>query len=146
MANFMIRFFICNLFISGIIIIFFLVKQIFKNSLSSRMQYNLWFLLLGLLSVPLIPFRLIKFPQILLWINHLKNHSTANVQNFIGKVIDKNSAKNTNWINDFTLSVDNKTLSIIGYLLFFLWIIGIFIMMILTTKSFLQPLICYFFR
>ena len=138
MANFMIRFFICNLFISGIIIIFFLVKQIFKNSLSSRMQYNLWFLLLGLLSVPLIPFRLIKFPQILLWINHLKNHSTANVQNFIGKVIDKNSAKNTNWINDFTLSVDNKTLSIIGYLLFFLWIIGIFIMMILTTKSFLH--------
>lgn len=136
MANFMIRFFICNLFISGIIVIFFLVKQIFKNSLSSRMQYNLWFLLLGLLAVPLIPFRLIKFPQILLWINHLKNPSTTNMQNFIGKVIDKNSARDTNWINDFTLSVDNKTLSIIGYLLFFLWIIGIFIMMILTIKSF----------
>lgn len=136
MANFMIRFFICNLFISGIIVIFFLVKQIFKNSLSSRMQYNLWFLLLGLLAVPLIPFRLIKFPQILLWINHLKNPSTTNMQNFIGKVIDKNSARDTNWINDFTLSVNNKTLSIIGYLLFFLWIIGIFIMMILTIKSF----------
>ena len=47
MANFMIRFFICNVFISGIIGILLIVKRIFKNSLSSRMQYNLWFLLLG---------------------------------------------------------------------------------------------------
>ena len=59
MANFMIRFLICNVFISGIIGILLIAKQIFKNNLSSRMQYNLWFLLLGLLAVPFIPFRLI---------------------------------------------------------------------------------------
>ena len=64
MANFMIRFFICNVFISGIIGILLIVKRIFKNSLSSRMQYNLWFLLLGLLAVPFIPFRFIGLPQL----------------------------------------------------------------------------------
>ena len=52
MAGFMIRFFICNVFISGIIGILLIAKRIFKNSLSSRMQYNLWFLLLMLLIVP----------------------------------------------------------------------------------------------
>ena len=31
----MIRFFICNVFISGIIVILLIVKRIFKNSLSS---------------------------------------------------------------------------------------------------------------
>ncbi len=73
MANFMIRFFICNVFISGIIGILLIVKRIFKNNLSSRMQYNLWFLLLGLLTVPFIPFRLIGVPQILSWISSLRN-------------------------------------------------------------------------
>ena len=55
MADFMIRFLICNLFISGMIGILLMVKLLLKNCLTSRMQYNLWFLLLGLLAVPFIP-------------------------------------------------------------------------------------------
>ena len=47
MVDFMIRFLICNVFISGIIGILLIAKRIFKGNLSSRMQYNLWFLLLG---------------------------------------------------------------------------------------------------
>ena len=72
-ANFMIRFLICNVFISGIIGILLIAKRIFKNNLSSRMQYNLWFLLLGLLAVPFIPFRLIGFPQIFSWLGSLRS-------------------------------------------------------------------------
>ncbi len=41
MADFMIRFLICNILLCGIIGIFLLMKHILKNSLSSRMQYNL---------------------------------------------------------------------------------------------------------
>ena len=73
MAGFMIRFLICNVFISGIIGILLIAKRIFKNNLSSRMQYNLWFLLLGLLVVPFMPFRLIGFPQIFSWLGSLRN-------------------------------------------------------------------------
>lgn len=57
MANFMIRFLLCNVFISGIVGILLIAKWVFRNNLSSRMQYNLWLLLLGLLAVPFIPFR-----------------------------------------------------------------------------------------
>ncbi len=66
-ANFMIRFLICNVFISGIAGILFIAKRIFKNNLSNRMQYHLWFLLLGLLAVPFVPFHLIGFPLIMAW-------------------------------------------------------------------------------
>ena len=45
MADFMIRFLACNILLCGIIRIFLLMKRTFKNILSSRMQYNLWFLL-----------------------------------------------------------------------------------------------------
>ena len=54
MANFMIRFLLCNVFISGIVGILLIAKWVFRNNLSSRMQYNLWLLLLGLLAVPFI--------------------------------------------------------------------------------------------
>ena len=69
MANFMIRFLLCNVFISGIVGILLIAKWVFRNNLSSRMQYNLWLLLLGLLAVPFIPFRLISFPQIFSWLS-----------------------------------------------------------------------------
>lgn len=41
MADFMIRFLICNTLLCGIIGILLLLKRILKNSLSSQMQYNI---------------------------------------------------------------------------------------------------------
>ena len=46
MADFMIRFLICNLILSAIIGVLLTVKKIFKNILSARMQFDLWFILL----------------------------------------------------------------------------------------------------
>ena len=64
MADFMIRFLLCNVFISIIIGILFAVKRLLKNKLTSRIQYNLWFLLLGILAVPFVPFRPASFTKI----------------------------------------------------------------------------------
>ena len=108
MADFMIRFLICNVFISGIIGILLIAKRIFKNNLSSRMQYNLWFLLLGLLVVPFIPFRLIGFPQIFSWLGSLRSSPSSNTGTAMGETIGTNPTGNTNWMNDFALSVNNE--------------------------------------
>ena len=89
MANFMIRFLICNVFISGIIGILLIAKRIFKNNLSSRMQYNLWFLLLGLLAVPFIPFRLIGFPQIFSWLGSLRSSPASGTATNVIKITRK---------------------------------------------------------
>ena len=52
----------------------------------SRMQYNLWFLLLlGLLVVPFIPFRLIGFPQIFSWLGNLRSSPASGTATAIGK-------------------------------------------------------------
>ena len=72
MPDFLIRFFISNVFISGIIVLLLIAKKIFKNSLSSRMQYHLWFLLPGLLAVPFVPFPLIRLPELFPWFNSLR--------------------------------------------------------------------------
>ena len=138
MANFMIRFFICNVFISGIIGILLIAKRIFKNNLSSRMQYNLWFLLLGLLVVPFIPFRLIGFPQIFSWLGSLRNSPASGTAITMGEAAGINRTGNTDWMNDFALSVNSETPSIAGYILLGIWIVGIFAMIILVIKSSLR--------
>lgn len=138
MANFMIRFLICNVFISGIIGILLTAKQIFKNNLSSRMQYNLWFLLLGLLAVPFVPFRLIGFPQIFSWLSSLGGSPSSGTENVIGEAVGTNPMGNTDWMNDFALSVNSETPSIAGYILLGIWIVGIFAMLILIIKSSLR--------
>ncbi|MBE5947184.1 MAG: BlaR1 family beta-lactam sensor/signal transducer [Lachnospiraceae bacterium] len=135
MANFMIRFLICNIFISGIIGILLIAKRIFKNSLSSRMQYNLWFLLLGLLAVPFIPFRLIGLPQIFSWLVSLRSSPASSATTSIGEAEGINLAGNTDWMNDFALSVNSETPSIAGYILLGIWIVGIITIIILVIKS-----------
>lgn len=134
MADFMIRFLICNIFIICMIGILLIVKHLLKNSLTSRMQYNLWFLLLGLLAVPFIPLRPIGLPQILSWLTMLKTPSASNTGNMIGTVnIDPSGASNP--INDFTISVSRGTPSIIGLILCGIWIIGILAMILLDIRS-----------
>lgn len=134
----MIRFLICNVFISGIIGILLIAKRIFKNNLSSRMQYNLWFLLLGLLTVPFIPFRLIGFPQIFSWLGSLGSSPASGTTTTMGEAVGINPAENADWMNDFAISVNSETPSIAGYILLVIWLVGILAMIILVIKSSLR--------
>ena len=138
MADFMVRFFICNVFMSGIIGILLTARRIFKNNLSSRMQYNLWFLLLGLLAVPFMPFRLTGFPQIFSWLGSLRSSPASGTRTAMGEAVGMKLTGNADWMNDFALSVNSGTSSIAGYLLFGIWIAGIFAMMIFVIKSLLR--------
>ena len=138
MANFMIRFLICNVLISGIVGILLIAKWVFRNNLSSRMQYNLWLLLLGLLAVPFIPFRLISFPQIFSWLSSVRNSSASHADVGANNVMDTGLSGTTNWMNDFALSVNKDTPSVTGYILLGIWIVGMLAMMILVIKSSLR--------
>ena len=138
MAEFMIQFFICNIFISIIIGILLLAKRLLKNSLTSRMQYNLWYLLLSLLAVPFIPVQPIRFLQIFAWFGSFKNASSSPIGDMINETAPTNQSVTANWMNDFSISVSRRTPSTIGLILFILWCIGTFIMILLITKSMLR--------
>ena len=138
MADFMVRFAICNVFISGIIGILLIIKRLLKHSLSNRMQYNLWFLLLGLLAVPFLPIRPLGVLKILSWISVLKSSPATNVEIATEDAKYTNLNGNTDWMNDFALSVNSKATSIAGYLLLGIWIVGILAMLILVIRSALR--------
>ena len=124
MANFMIRFLLCNVLISGIIGILLIAKWVFRNNLSSRMQYNLWLLLLGILAVPFMPFRLVSFPQIFSWLSSVQNSTTSHADVGTNNVMNTDLSGTTNWMNDFALSVNHDTLSVTRYILSLGWKLG----------------------
>ena len=134
MAAFGIRFFLCNIFICAVTGIFLIAKQALKNHLTGRMQFNLWFPLLGLLTVPFLPFRPVSFSQILLWFDKLKNAASPNMAT-AETMINKNASGAGKQINDFALSVSSKTPSMIGLILFGIWLTGIFAMLLFVAKS-----------
>lgn len=138
MAAFMIRFFICNLFTCGIIGIIFMLRRILKNVLSARQQYHLWFLLLGLMAVPFLPFRLTGLLQEVLWFMSQMTASSSGASLTHRNASGRNPGENADWVNDFALSVNSKLPPLAGYLLLAVWLTGILAMMILIIQSLLK--------
>ncbi len=135
MADFGIRFFLCNIFICIIIGFLIIVKRAFKNYLTSRMQFNLWFLLLGILAVPFVPFRPASFTQILALLGAWKNALSSGKGTITEGVLNPNTSGAVNQMNDFALSVSRETPSIIGLILCGIWLVGILAMTLLVIKS-----------
>lgn len=127
MADFSIQFLICNIFIIGIIGILLTAKHLFKKHLSARMQYNLWFLLLGLMAVPFLPAKFSVLPEI--------NKTASNSDIFTNKPISNGTVIHTNPLNNFTISVSRSLTPSFGLVLYIIWILGIFIMIALVIKS-----------
>ena len=138
MLQFGIRFFICNVFIAFMIGIILAAKQIFKKHLSSRMQYNLWFVMLALLIVPFLPIRLAGFMQIFLWFRNLDTLSANNAETSLQNTSTLAHTNSINWMNDFSVSVSRRTPSVIELLLLSIWLVGILAMIRLVAKSNLQ--------
>ena len=135
MANFGIRFFLCNIFICIIIGFLIIVKRAFKNYLTSRMQFNLWFLLLGILAVPFVPFRPASFTQIFTLLGVWKNAVSSSKGTIAKDVLNPNTSGAVNQINDFALSVSRETPSVIGLILCGIWLVGILAMILFVINS-----------
>ncbi len=135
MADFGIRFFLCNIFICVITGFLLIAKQAFKNYLTSRMQFNLWFLLLGILAVPFVSFRPAFFTQVLAlpvaWENIVSSDRGSAAEGILNP--DRSGAANP--INDFALSVSSQTPSIIGLILCGIWLAGIVAVVLSVIKS-----------
>ena len=135
MADFGIRFFLCNILICAVTGILLITKRALKNHLTCRIQFNLWFLLLGLLAVPFLPVRPAQFPQIFSWLENFKKAASPNIESAAQTAEKLNTPGAAKQIHDFALSVSSKTPSVIGLILFGMWLIGIFAMLLLAAKS-----------
>lgn len=136
MTDFIIHFLICNLFIGAVIILLFTLKRIFRNTLTGRTQYNIWFLLLALLAVPFLPISPQQVTAFFSWLPFGDSGSLPGAASS-GNAADGVHAVTgaAGWMNDFTISVRSRTPSIAGLLLSGIWAAGILILILLVIRS-----------
>ena len=138
MDEFITHFLLCNIVISIIIGIFLVSKWIFKNTLTSRMQYNLWYFLLVLLLTPFFPVQSKQFPDLFSWLNHVIISPAFQTDQNKTVVSPAPLSNSSDWMNEFTISVNSSTPTIIRSILLCVWIAGMFVMLVLVLKSSLQ--------
>ena len=135
MIDFFIHFLVCNLLISGMIGILFCIKNLLKSHLTNRTQYNLWFLPLCLMVVPFLPIQSDHVFSMFSWFTDFSQRADR-INNTVNTANTFHSPDTvSDWMNDFTISVSNRTPSLIGMILFGIWIIGILAMILLVLKS-----------
>ena len=124
MTDFIPRFLISNLEIVLIFALLLLIRHVMARFLTSRTQYDLWYLFLGLLSVPFLPFRTTDAFQLFKQVSFLWTPvSTAFVsQN------DAVSIPVSGTIYDFAISVSPLKNSQIQWIIAAVWIAGMSVM------------------
>lgn len=138
MDTFMIQFLICNVLVSIIIGMLLAVKRLLKNSLSGRMQYNLWYPLLALLAVPFIPLQPDRLLRTFSWFKTIQDMSVPHPETAVAESAALYSGNSENWMNDFSIAVSEKAPSETGLILFCLWLMGILVMTALAVRSMIR--------
>lgn len=128
MTDFMIHFLLRSVLVSGVIGIFLAVRQIFGKHLLARTRYRMWFGLLALLAVPFLPLHLsgsfVQIPQFFFQ-NVCSISAPAAGADTSAAAGSLNAAE---WMEEFALSVSQRTPNVLGLLLYGIWTAGILVM------------------
>lgn len=136
--SFTMHFLSSNLLLMLFSAVFFLSKRILKNQVSQRIQYNLWFLFLALLTMPFIPLNTSYQGIFNGWIGKLFDftmHSSSSPAVPSSPVTGSGAL---NWAEDFSVSVSNHASSLIWYAVCAVWVLGILGMLFLLIRSSLR--------
>lgn len=136
MSDFVIHFFVCNIIISGIIGFLLVIKRLFRNFLTPRVQYNLWFLFLFVTILPFLPLHISNILQNIS-IGRFANQTTIlENENLISTA--SNITEDSFAINDFAVSLTQNIPQSFSFFFFAIWIVGMIIMFLLALKSFIR--------
>lgn len=122
--TFSIHFLLCNVVITVLLGLIFLLKRIFKRSLTLSSQYHIWHIFLLALFLPFIPYRFLNPNQFLGKLQSLFSSKSANM---IRTSMDSasNTAVSTKLgFSDFAESINDSTASALGLVFHTLWIAG----------------------
>lgn len=133
MLEFVIRFFICNIYVAAFIGLLLGAKHLFRRCLSARAQFDLWFLMLGLMVIPFLPFHLPGPWEMLSLAGHFTNAGEA--ASTVGAFAAIPQTNTAGWANDFAVSVSRDTPSTLSFVFCTIWIVGMTVMLFLVLCS-----------
>lgn len=138
MLTFITQFYICNIYIAIFIIVLFVLKFIFKNFLSPRTQYKLWFILFFLLTVPFLPTQVHSPTSLLCAMLDAYNQTITSTGSSDNLHSFNESVSSLTVINDYAVSVSSKAPSTFSFCLLIIWILGMFVLTLRLFRSWKQ--------
>ncbi|MGN8647317.1 BlaR1 family beta-lactam sensor/signal transducer [Gracilibacillus sp. HCP3S3_G5_1] len=117
------------------IVVIFILKHVFREHISAKWQYNIWFVMLFALTLPLLPMQWINLGNYWSLLdfkpkNEMSYASTNNIEN--------TSQSNQNWMQDFTVSVHRFDQDYLTITLGVIWIAGVVMMVTFAFRAWLQ--------
>ncbi|UVI32961.1 BlaR1 family beta-lactam sensor/signal transducer [Paenibacillus spongiae] len=111
-----------------------LIKAIFRKQLTVKWHYNLWFLLMVALTLPFVPSRFFYFGTAF---------TGFDVSGYSGTGVSVTGSwtqepGNANWLQDFTISVNDSTPPFLQIITIIVWLAGVFAFAIVTVLSWLK--------
>ncbi|MCY8009883.1 BlaR1 family beta-lactam sensor/signal transducer [Bacillus haynesii] len=133
-SSFFIPFLVSQILLSLFFSIIILIKKLLKAHITVRTHYHLSVISLLALIAPFIPFHFLKSHPFD-WILNLggaqsaisQTHSTDHATEAIGQ--------QANWVQDFSISIEQSPFKMIDSAFFAVWIFGIAVMLIATLYS-----------
>lgn len=123
--------------ISSVTVVFILlIKKLFKKQLSAKWQYNLWYLLLVALVIPFIPAHFL--PAGNLFSAFTESQSLEGIPNSTKNVVSETGGTNTNWMQDFSVTVTQTNTDLLNGIATGIWITGAFVLTMLSIRAWLN--------
>lgn len=124
---------ICIFISSFVVLTIMLIRKIFQKQLSSKWQYNLWFLLLTALTIPFLPTQSLNFGGKFTW-NGIQNSNPSPANTATENPISENG----NWMRDFSTSVSRVDLTFLNDIITIIWVTGMLVMIALTIIAWIK--------
>ncbi|MFU0789719.1 MAG: BlaR1 family beta-lactam sensor/signal transducer [Virgibacillus proomii] len=132
-----------TLFITGLLVssftiaIILLIKKVFRNQLSAKWHYNLWFLLLFALTLPFIPTNLVVESHLMPFHTFQENQKNESNRSNVGAEQALDISDNT-WMQDFATNVNRPDLDNFNIVIASIWLIGILVLFMLYFHAWLK--------
>ncbi|MBR7794786.1 MAG: BlaR1 family beta-lactam sensor/signal transducer [Bacillota bacterium] len=127
-----IHFMISFMVSSFTVVVITLIRKLFKNQLSAKWRYHLWFLLLFALTLPFIPTHYLHVG------NYLSMDGKQANQTPSSTTLAEEPQAEVNWMQDFSVSVNRMDLTALNEILVVIWILGMLLFTALTIHSWLK--------
>ncbi|KHF41638.1 BlaR1 family beta-lactam sensor/signal transducer [Halalkalibacter okhensis] len=133
--SFFSHFLISNLYLAILLGTILLLKKLIKSQITVNAHYYISVLALFTLITPFVPYHLLKVNSLMGWITDFRATSLILPDFTFLSSSSENQIQRTNWLQDFSMTVEQSWFDKVDSTLFALWVMGICILFLVILFS-----------
>lgn len=133
--SFFTLFLISNLLISLLLAVVICLKKLVKHHVTVNTLYRISVVSFLLLLAPFFPVHLLKINSFADWVSRYRAFNPGSAGGQAATTQTEGEWQNGNWLQDFSVTVEQSSFSQVDFVLLLIWIAGMTVMLLLTLYS-----------